>query len=158
MTGPPWIFLLQDQPELFLLPCNSLAGETHTCGCQAVPGPDDRGGGAGSHQGVSCSGKEGGGGYRCIEYKANHGYSCVAGDVIRVSVGGVVGRVVRGDIECSNGYIHIIDTVLAQVGYQSFYSCITLFAGASHQHRGDPTPGYHASHTMVWQSAVITHD
>ena len=42
----------------------------------------------------------------------------IIGVVITVSVGGVMGRVVRGDIECSNGYIHIIDTVLAQVSHK----------------------------------------
>ena len=32
-----------------------------------------------------------------------------------MSVDGVVARVVRGDVECTNGYIHVIDRVLAQV-------------------------------------------
>ena len=159
MKGPPWIFLLQDQPELFLLPCDSLARKTHTCWCQAVPGQHGREGRAGSHQGAPCSGTEAGGGSRCVQYKANQGYSCVffiSGVVIKVSVGDVVGRVIRGDIECSNGYIHIIDTVLAQVRYEPLYSCITLFTGASCQHRGDPKPCYHSHTTMGLGSGVIT--
>ena len=40
-------------------------------------------------------------------------------EVITVGVDGVRARVVRGDIESTNGYIHTIDRVLFKVSYMN---------------------------------------
>ena len=42
-----------------------------------------------------------------------------------VSNDGVVARVVRGDIECTNGYIHLIDRVVFKV--RNIYPTTIIF-------------------------------
>ena len=40
-----------------------------------------------------------------------------------VNYDGVVAKIVRPDIECTNGYIHLIDKVVVKVGYKSQSNC-----------------------------------
>ena len=40
-----------------------------------------------------------------------------------VNYDGVVAKIVRPDIECTNGYIHLIDKVVVKVGYKSLSNC-----------------------------------
>ena len=48
--------------------------------------------------------------------------------VTTVSKDGIVARVVRANIECTNGYIHLIDKVVMKVGnFQTFEQNIKIF-------------------------------
>ena len=40
-----------------------------------------------------------------------------------VNYDGVIAKIVRPDIECTNGYIHLIDKVVVKVGYKSQSNC-----------------------------------
>ena len=39
-----------------------------------------------------------------------------------VNYDGVIAKIVRPDIECTNGYIHLIDKVVVKVGYKWQYN------------------------------------
>ena len=48
--------------------------------------------------------------------------------VTTVSYDGIVALVVRANIECTNGYIHLIDKVVMKVGnFQTFEQNIKIF-------------------------------
>ncbi len=75
----------------------------------------------------------------------------VAEEVVMVSYEDLTARVVRGNLECTNGYIHILDNVIMKVSLQCFElaNLIELnFVSAS-------STNYSVTHValLVWRSS-----